>query len=84
VPGALLAADFLNSLSSRLTEQQHQVEQCEKQLAEQVRLAEKALQERKVMDTLREKDFTRYRLETEALEQRLTDEAAKFTYLKAR
>lgn len=84
VPGALLAADFLSCLSSRLTEQRQLVEQCEKLLAEQVRLAEKALQERKVMDTLREKDFTRYRLEAEALEQRLTDEAAKFAYLKSK
>ncbi len=83
VPGALLAADFLDCLSSRLTEQRQLVEQCEKRLTEQVRMAEKALQERKVMDTLREKDFNRYRLETEALEQRLTDEAARYVYLRS-
>jgi flagellar FliJ protein len=81
VSGALLAADFLDSLSSRLTEQRSLVEQCETRLAEQMRLAEKAQQERKAMDSLREKDFIRYRREAEALEQRLTDEAARYAYL---
>lgn len=81
VPGALLTADFLDSLSFRLTEQRLLVEQCEKRLAEQVRQAEKTRQERKAMDSLREKDFIRYRREAEALEQRLTDEAARYVYL---
>lgn len=81
VSGALLAADFLDNLSSRLTEQRSLVEQCEQRLAEQIRLAERAQQERKAMDSLREKDFMRYRREAEALEQRLTDEAARYAYL---
>jgi len=84
VPGAILTADFLNCLSCRLMEQQQLVEQCERRLAEQMQLAEKALQERKVMDTLREKDFTRCRQEAEALEQRLTDEAARFVFMQNR
>jgi len=84
VPGALLAADYLTCLFSRVREQQQAVAQCEQRLAEQLRLAEKALQERKVMDTLREKEVARCRREAEAVEQRLTDEAARFVYLYGR
>jgi len=84
VPGALLAADYLTRLFSRVREQQQVVEQCEQRLAEQLRLAEKALQDRKVMDTLREKEVARRRREAEAVEQRLTDEAARVVYLYGR
>jgi len=84
VPGALLAADYLQCMSSRVREQQQVVTRCEQRLSEQMRLAEKALQDRKVMDKLREKDAARYRYEEYVTEQRLTDEAARFVYLHHR
>lgn len=82
VQGAMLACDYVTYLSARIREQWRVVEECEHRLAEQAKLAEKAMRDRKVMDTLRDKDFSRHQHELNLAEQRLTDEVARFVYLR--
>jgi len=82
IPGAMLACDYVSYLSDLVKRQEQALLQCEERLAEQIRLAEKAMKERKAMDTLRDRDLTRYRQEVNVAEQRLADEIARMNFLR--
>ncbi len=82
VPEALLSCDYIAYLVRCVKEQEETVALCEQRLAEQLRLTEKAMQERKTMDVLKEKDYLRYKYDLNREEQALNDEMARFTYLR--
>ncbi|EEG76525.1 flagellar export protein FliJ [Dethiobacter alkaliphilus] len=81
VPQALMAGEYSLHLAHRIKEQKQAVEQLDSRLQEQVQLTEKAMQERKVMDSLRDKGQWRYQQETKLEEQRQNDEMARFMHL---
>ncbi|MBS4032702.1 MAG: flagellar export protein FliJ [Clostridiales bacterium] len=82
VPKVLLSCDYVAYLANCVKEQEKMVALCEQQLAEQLRLTEKAMQDRKTMDVLREKDFLKHRHELNLAEQRFNDEMARFAFLR--
>ncbi|MCW3488744.1 flagellar export protein FliJ [Dethiobacter alkaliphilus] len=81
VQRALLAGEYSMHLSTQIKEQIKTVDHMDSRLREQVRLTEKAMQERKVMDTLREKGHWRYQQEMRQKEQEQNDEMARFMHL---
>lgn len=82
VSKVLLSCDYVSYLAECLKEQEKTVAFCEQQLAEQLRLTEKAMQDRKTMDVLREKDFSKHHHELNLVEQRFNDEMARFAFLR--
>lgn len=82
VPKVMLSCDYIAYLANCVKEQEKTVALCEQRLAEQLRLTEKAMQDRKTMDVLREKDFLKHRHELNLAEQRFNDEMARFAFLR--
>ncbi|MDW7651567.1 MAG: flagellar export protein FliJ [Bacillota bacterium] len=82
IPSAVLACDYTAHLAARIRESEKAVAELESKLRSQVSLTEKAMQERKVMDTLRDNGCERYRYEVHQAEQRHNDEMAQFMYLR--
>ena len=77
---ALLACDYTNLLGTRIKEREDSLSRLEARLQEQIRLTEKAMQDRKVMDTLRDKGQLQYQHEQNQVDQRQNDEMARFMY----
>lgn len=84
IPATLLACDYVAYLSSVVKEQEHALFRCEERLAEQIRLTEQAMKERKAMDTLRDRDLSKYHHELNVAEQRVSDEIARMNFLQQR
>lgn len=82
VSEALLASEYVIYLEKRLQAYQEELERQEQRLQQQIKVTEKAMQDRKIMDKLREKDFQRYQQEQAKIEQRHMDEAARNVYLR--
>jgi flagellar FliJ protein len=82
VAKVLLSCDYIAYLANCVKEQEKMVALCEQRLAEQLRLTEKAMQNRKTMDVLREKDLLKHRHELNLAEQRFNDEMARFAFLR--
>ncbi|NLM52722.1 MAG: flagellar export protein FliJ [Firmicutes bacterium] len=82
VSEALLASEYVIYLEKRLQAYQEALAKQEKRLQQQIKVTEKAMQERKIMDKLREKDFQRYQQEQAKIEQRHMDEAARNVFLR--
>ncbi|NLP37831.1 MAG: flagellar export protein FliJ [Firmicutes bacterium] len=82
VTEALLASEYVIYLEKRLQDYQEELDKQEKRLQQQIKVAEKAMQERKIMDKLREKDYRRYQEHQAKIEQRQIDEAARNVFLR--
>lgn len=82
IPNAVLACDYVAHLAECIRMREQAVAQLENKLRTQVSQTEKALQERKVMDTLRDNGLARYQHEAALEEQRHNDEMARFIYLR--
>jgi flagellar export protein FliJ len=82
IPNAVLACDYVAHLAGCIREREQAVAQLEDKLRTQVSQTEKAMQERKVMDTLRDNGQVRYQHEAALEEQRHNDEMARFMYLR--
>ena len=76
------AYEYLDLMTKRLTEYEQEILRQEERLRQHIKNSEKVMQERKIMDKLREKDFSRYRLQNMQAEQRQTDEVAHTLYLR--
>lgn len=76
----LVASDYTTFLSSRVKEREQTLSRLEERLHEQLRMTEKAMQDRKVMDTLRDKGERFFQHELNQAEQRENDELARFVY----
>lgn len=81
VPWALLSGEYSMHLALQIQEQKQTLDHMDNRLREQVRVTEKTMQERKVMDTLRDKGQWRHQQELKLEEQRETDEMARFMHL---
>ena len=66
--------DYLTVLSEKISFQESQVVQCEKQTAAAKKEWFLALQEKEKVETLREKHFQKYRREQQRREQKLLDD----------
>ncbi|MBT9144046.1 MAG: hypothetical protein DDT29_02460 [Dehalococcoidia bacterium] len=77
---ALVTCDYNVLLAGRIKEGEQVAARSEARLHEQLLLTEKCWQERKVMDTLREKGETRFLYQLSRAEQRENDEMASFIY----
>ncbi|MBS3898528.1 MAG: flagellar export protein FliJ [Dethiobacter sp.] len=78
VQRALLTCDYTVLLAGRIKEGEQTAARSEDRLREQLLLTEKSWQERKVMDTLREKGEARFLYRLNQAEQRENDEMARF------
>lgn len=83
IPQVMQACAYAALLTARVKDGEDALQRLEEQLNTQVRLTEKAMQERKVMDTLRDKGLARYRHEVNTAEQRETDEMARTVFLRS-
>jgi flagellar FliJ protein len=79
---ALQASEYLALLAERLQACEAELMKQEERLQQQIAETEKAMQERKVMDKLREKDYARYQYRQAQAEQRQTDEIARNVFLR--
>ena len=82
VLATMLASNYITFMNDRIKEQEQLLEKCEGRLKEQIHLTEKAMKERKTMDTLRDKDYARYRNELRVSEQRQNDEIACLSHIR--
>ena len=78
----LQASEYLALLAERLQACEAELMKQEERLQQQIAETEKAMQERKVMDKLREKDYARYQYRQAQAEQRQTDEIARNVFLR--
>lgn len=82
ISGMILACDYIGYLANQVKAGEEGLFLLEERLRDQTKLTEKAMQDRKVMDTLREKGLFRHQKEEQAAEQKVNDEIAKYTYLR--
>lgn len=82
ISGMILACDYIGYLANQVKAGEEGLVLLDERLRDQTKLTEKAMQDRKVMDTLREKGLSRHQKEEQAAEQKVNDEIASFTYLR--
>lgn len=80
VQHALFSCDYAALLAERIKAGEELAVRSEERLREQMLLTEKSWQERKVMDSLREKGEIRFSYSLNQAEQRENDEMARFIY----
>lgn len=76
------AADYTGLLAKQLKARQEELLAREIRLLEEKRQTEQAMQSRKIIDKLRQKDYSRYLQEMNKAEQKQLDEIARLLFLQ--
>ena len=76
------AADYTGLLAKQLEARQEELLAREIRLLEETRQTEQAMQSRKIIDKLRQKDYSRYLQEMNKAEQKQLDEIARLLFLQ--
>ncbi|HHU29415.1 MAG TPA: flagellar export protein FliJ [Firmicutes bacterium] len=76
------AADYTGLLAKQLEARQEELLAREIRLLEEKRQTEQAMQSRKIIDKLRQKDYSRYLQEMNKAEQKQLDEIARLLFLQ--